>query len=103
MKRIIPIALAMLFVVALVTVAEACPGCAEAQAGQGANRANIVRGYFWSIVFMMSMPFLIVGSFGTYVYVQYKKQKAAATIADESALTASPSAIDSEPSLTAAP
>lgn len=50
------------------TVAQACPGCAEAQAGQGPGRANIVRGYQLSIIFMMAMPFLIVGSFGGYVY-----------------------------------
>lgn len=52
----------------LPTAAQACPGCAEAQAGQGPGRVNIVRGYQLSIIFMMSMPFLIVGSFGGYVY-----------------------------------
>ncbi|MBA4018857.1 MAG: hypothetical protein C0483_16945 [Pirellula sp.] len=53
---------------ALPTAAHACPGCAEAQAGQGPGRVNIVRGYQLSIIFMMAMPFLIVGSFGGYVY-----------------------------------
>ena len=52
----------------LPTAAQACPGCAEAQAGQGPGRVNIVRGYQYSIIFMMAMPFLIVGSFGGYVY-----------------------------------
>jgi len=109
LNRLIPIALAAVFVLALVGVAEACPGCAEAQAGQGANRANIVRGYFWSICFMMSMPFLLIGGFGTYCYVQYKNLKAKAAL-EQSSPHAVPSASRSadlqasqEPALTAAP
>lgn len=57
-------------------VVEACPGCADGQAGQGAERANIVNGYFWSILFMMSMPFLLLGGFGTYCYVQVRTARA---------------------------
>jgi heme/copper-type cytochrome/quinol oxidase subunit 2 len=109
LKRIIPVALAMLFVLALVGIAEACPGCAEAQAGQGANRGNIVRGYFWSICFMMSMPFLLVGGFGTYCYVQFKKLKAkaaaeqAGSIAASQPLSMADLHISQKSALTAAP
>jgi heme/copper-type cytochrome/quinol oxidase subunit 2 len=60
---------------AQVGVVEACPGCAEAQAGQGPGRAGIVQGYQLSIVFMMAMPFLIVGSFGGYVYYSVRKAR----------------------------
>jgi len=63
---------------AQVGVAQACPGCAEAQAGQGPARAGIVQGYQLSILFMMSMPFLIVGSFGGYVYLTVRRARQAA-------------------------
>jgi hypothetical protein len=75
-NRLITVALALLLVVSIVTVAEACPGCAEAQAGQGPDRVNVVRGYFWSIVFMMSMPFLMLSGFGGYCYLQVRKARA---------------------------
>jgi len=71
--RLLAIVPALILVLLFATAAEACPGCAEAQAGQGPERANIVRGYFWSIVFMMSMPFLMVGGFGTYCYAHFRK------------------------------
>ena len=71
-------------------VVHACPGCADGQAGQGAERANIVNGYFWSIVFMMSMPFLLLGSFGTYCYLQLRKARTAREAATPSAPTALP-------------
>ena len=111
LNRLIPIALAAAFVLALASVAEACPGCADAQAGQGADRANIVRGYFWSIVFMMSMPFMLVGGFGTYCYVQFKKLKAnpaglapAAAVPEATAPVAQPLAEASQqPALIATP
>lgn len=73
----------------LSTSAQACPGCAEAQAGQGAERAAIVSGYFWSIIFMMSMPFLLLGGFGTYCYLQVRKARAARDAA-ANASTATP-------------
>lgn len=63
---------------------EACPGCAEAQAGQGPGRAGIVQGYQLSIVFMMAMPFLIVGSFGGYVYYSVRRAQKDSSHLDES-------------------
>jgi hypothetical protein len=104
-NRLIAIALTAAFFLALSSVAEACPGCADAQAGQGADRANIVRGYFWSIVFMMSMPFMLIGGFGTYCYVQFKKLKVG-TAAEQSPVPADSTAEaepQHEPVLTAAP
>nr|AGC72169.1 hypothetical protein [uncultured bacterium A1Q1_fos_962] len=37
----------------------------------------MIRGYFWSIIFMMSMPFLIFGSLGAYFYLQVLKARQA--------------------------
>jgi len=77
--RIFIIALVLVSALAFCAAAEACPGCAEAQAGQGAERSGIVRGYMLSIIFMMSMPFLIVTSFGTYVYLHVRRTRLAET------------------------
>jgi len=63
-----------LFAVACVlltgTMAWACPGCKEALASNGGGaQGDPATGYFWSILFMMSMPFAV---FGTFVSVAYR-------------------------------
>ena len=66
----------ILLTVLLVGMADACPTCKQAVA-EGSNHANVVRGYFWSILFMMSMPFLILTGLGTYFYLQIKQAQRA--------------------------
>jgi hypothetical protein len=56
----------LLFVVAC-DVAFACPNCRDALAGDP-QHAGLARGFFWSILFMVSMPFLILGGLGSYFY-----------------------------------
>jgi heme/copper-type cytochrome/quinol oxidase subunit 2 len=66
----------------LVDVASACPTCKDAMAGDPAN-SNMVQGYFWSIIFMMSMPFLVFSTVAAYFYYEVcraRKQQAAATV-----------------------
>jgi len=47
-------------------LASACPTCREALLdGHG---GDLLSGYFWSIIFMMTMPFLLLGSFALYCY-----------------------------------
>lgn len=55
------------------TTVVACPGCKEATSEQG---ANLARGYSYSILFMMPLPFIILGSFGGYVYYTVRKRDA---------------------------
>jgi hypothetical protein len=38
----------------------------------------VVRGYFWSILFMMSMPFAVLGSFSGYLYLLVRQARSAA-------------------------
>lgn len=59
-----------------VGAAEACPTCKDALANSP-NGANLVRGYFWSILFMMSMPFLIFGCLGGYFYWEVRRARRA--------------------------
>jgi len=56
-------------------VATACPSCKEALASDGGDK---IAGYFWSILFMMSMPFTLLGGFSTYMYVLVRRTRAAA-------------------------
>jgi hypothetical protein len=36
---------------------------------------NLARGYFYSILIMLAMPFTLVGSFGAYVWREMRRQK----------------------------
>jgi hypothetical protein len=36
---------------------------------------NLARGYFYSIIIMLAMPFTLVGSFGAYVWREMRRQK----------------------------
>lgn len=56
-------------------VASACPTCKDALAENDPNHANVVRGYFYSILFMMAMPFLLLGSFGSYMYLEVRRAR----------------------------
>jgi hypothetical protein len=58
---------AVLLFIALEAVAMACPNCKDAMASDPAQQ-GFVRGLFWSILFMVSMPFLILGGVGSYLY-----------------------------------
>ena len=70
-KSILFAVVCMLF---LATACEACPTCKQGIA-EGADHEQIIRGFFWSIVFMMSMPFVIFTSLCTYFYVLVRKAR----------------------------
>lgn len=72
------VVLAVSFVSA--AIAEACPTCKEALSGQ-AKYGNLPQAYMWSILFMMSMPFLLLGSFGAYLYVLVRNARRQGTAA----------------------
>jgi hypothetical protein len=59
-------------------VASACPSCKEALAASSGG-GDLVSGFFWSILFMLSMPFLLLGSFGLYFYYLVRKARLART------------------------
>jgi hypothetical protein len=75
-RRIFIISLtAALIVLSLGDVALACPTCKEGLAQADPEYAAVVRGYFFSILFMMSMPFLILGGMGTFFYLQFQSAR----------------------------
>ncbi|MDE0938329.1 MAG: hypothetical protein OSA43_00080 [Pirellulales bacterium] len=55
--------------------ADACPGCKNALSENDPQHAQMVRGYFWSILFMMAMPFAIAGTFGTFFYLEIRRKR----------------------------
>jgi hypothetical protein len=57
----------------LVQFADACPTCKEGLAENDPQHASLVRGYFYSILFMMAMPFVILGTFGSFAYLSIRK------------------------------
>ena len=73
--RSLPIALAVVLILCFADVALACPTCKENLAGDP-EAANIVRGYFYSILFMLSMPPLILSGLSLYFYYEVRKARA---------------------------
>ncbi|MCR9115534.1 MAG: hypothetical protein NXI22_01130 [bacterium] len=59
-----------------VDAAVACPTCKQAVAENG-NQEGMIQGYFFSIIFMMSMPFLIFGGLSLYFYILVRSARAA--------------------------
>jgi hypothetical protein len=65
-----------LTVIALLTpLALACPTCKDNLAHDPAS-ASLVRGYAYSILFMLSMPPLILGGLSAYFYWEVRKARA---------------------------
>lgn len=67
-------ALAVLLV--LPALAVACPSCKQALASQEGG-GDLVQGFFWSILFMVSMPFTILGVFSGCMYLAVRRARAA--------------------------
>jgi hypothetical protein len=55
--------------------AVACPNCKDAVATADPEGMNVARGYFYSILLMLAMPFLLAGSFGVYVWREMRRQR----------------------------
>ncbi|HEX3725507.1 MAG TPA: hypothetical protein VHV08_04665 [Pirellulales bacterium] len=70
--RLLVSAACLLAVLAMTATAEACPSCKQALNGDG-SQGELARGLYYSILFMMSMPFAIVGTFGCMAYRAVKK------------------------------
>ena len=56
--------------------ASACPTCKDGLASNDPEHEHMVKGYFYSILFMMGMPYLLLTSFGLYMYWEVKKARA---------------------------
>lgn len=76
MKRLAPLATAVAIVVLLAAAdAFGCPNCKDAVNTSDPDGLNLARGYFYSILLMLAMPFTLIGSFGCYVWREMRKQQ----------------------------
>tara|TARA_Y100001960_G_scaffold251910_1_gene268889 strand:+ start:6956 stop:7216 length:261 start_codon:yes stop_codon:yes gene_type:complete len=66
------LALAVLLCVLLADSLQACPTCKESLSE---NNKEMIQGYFWSIMFMMAMPFSILTGISTYFYLLVRKNR----------------------------
>lgn len=55
-------ALTLVLWFSLATSAPACPNCKEAVAAQPSELAAMSQGYNWSVLFMLCMPFTLLGT-----------------------------------------
>jgi len=69
------VVLALLVAVLLAGVAAACPTCAEGIAEADPQQQSVAAGYYYSILFMMSMPFAILGTFGSLAYFSIRRAR----------------------------
>ena len=74
--RYLRLAAVVVTVVALVAAdALGCPNCKDAINTSDPDGLNMARGYFYSILLMLAMPFTLVGSFGCYVWREMRRQE----------------------------
>jgi hypothetical protein len=76
-------ATSLLAVIALTGNAWGCPTCKSAISGDDPVSVARATGYFYSILFMMSMPFVIIGTFGGLAYFTIRKARQEQTAKDE--------------------
>ena len=76
MKRTMQVLVFVLFfVIAVGSDAWGCPTCKDGLQAADSEGANIARGYFYSILLMIAMPFTLAGSFGLYVWREMRRQQ----------------------------
>ena len=75
--------LALVVVACLASDAWACPTCKDGLAENDPGSQAMAAGYFYSILFMMAMPFLIIGTFGSFAYLSVRKAREAEAFAAE--------------------
>ncbi|MBI2824862.1 MAG: hypothetical protein HYX69_09265 [Planctomycetia bacterium] len=82
--------LTMAIIFAACPTASACPSCKAALAAQE-GQGDLVKGFFWSIMFMLSMPFTILGSFSGYMYLLVRRARRDGGLTPSNAAIALPS------------
>jgi hypothetical protein len=76
--RLIPLLL-LAAAATVLPLAEAlgCPNCKDAVDTSDPDGLNLARGYFYSILLMLAMPFTLAGTFGCYVWREMRRQERA--------------------------
>ena len=72
-----PFAVVVMLVLLVGAEAFGCPNCKDAFSSSDPDAVNVARGYFYSILLMLAMPFTLAGTFGAYVWREMRKQQRA--------------------------
>ena len=75
-----------------------CPNCKDAVNTSDPEGLNVARGYFYSILIMLAMPFTLISSFGIYVWREMQRQKRAGLSPADLSVVSSQGRLSSEPS-----
>lgn len=72
-RGLLPVCVAL----AVLAAAEAlgCPTCKDSLAEGDDTASNLARGYFYSILLMLGMPFTLAGSFGLYMWRELRRAR----------------------------
>ena len=76
-RRVGLLLIAVALFLVLNSVAAACPNCKEAMEKQDPTHGGMVKGYFYSILFMMGTPYLVVGTFCAVMYYRVRRARRA--------------------------
>jgi hypothetical protein len=71
-RRQVPV-LIMILVLGLAGSSAACPNCKEAVSAQPSEMAGMARGYNWSVLLMLAVPFTLLGT-GTLMVIHAAKR-----------------------------
>jgi len=71
-----PLLLAVAMVFSSAHTVSACPTCSDAVAANDPEHEHMVKGYFYSILFMMGVPYTVFMCFAGYMYWEVKKARA---------------------------
>ncbi|MDA1041175.1 MAG: hypothetical protein O3A37_12935 [Planctomycetota bacterium] len=76
MKRF-PLVIVVVTLFGLLVASEAfgCPNCKDGFSTSDPDAVNVARGYFYSILLMLAMPFTLAGTFAAYVWREMRKQQ----------------------------
>jgi uncharacterized paraquat-inducible protein A len=75
-------AIVVALVLLLASVAAACPNCKQGLAQNDPQGQSIAAGFYYSILFMMLMPYIVLGTFGSLAYLSIRRaRKAKETLA----------------------
>jgi len=74
-KHLRTLLIAVALVAVFAAVASACPTCKEGVDANDPSHKSLAAGFYYSILFMMSMPYLLLGTLGFVAYHSIKKAK----------------------------
>jgi hypothetical protein len=75
--RWVVIAVTVVLVLLLASVAAACPTCKDGLAQNDPHGRSLAAGISYSILFMMSMPYLVLATFGSCAYLSIRRAQKA--------------------------